>query len=86
MGNTRARVEMVERAGTMYLSRDRHAHFLHKLSQDFQSVGRIRNKLCHAQYEISDDELWATAIMATDFSGEILTEPTTARIGTLISV
>src|SRR6516164_5772134 len=65
--STRARVDLVTRCGIMVLKDARRANHLKNLARDFGAVSRLRNKLCHATYEIHPSKIFPTGILFTNF-------------------
>jgi hypothetical protein len=65
--STRARVDLVQRCGFMCLAEARLVRHLKKLASDFEAGSRIRNKLCHATYEIHPSREFPTAIIISNF-------------------
>ena len=65
--STRARTELIERAAVMCLPDARRVRHLKRLIADFRSVTKMRNDLCHSQYDLDPTETVLTGLFATNF-------------------
>ena len=65
--STRGRTELVERVGMMYLQNDRDIRHLQKLLRGFQSVTKMRNEVCHAEYGVRGGNV-LTHVITTKYS------------------
>lgn len=60
-------MQLVERAALMCLKQIRDIRHIHKLCREFTSVTKMRNYLCHSQYEIDSTKKAVIGILSTDY-------------------
>lgn len=65
--STRARIDLVRRAGIMCLPHNRDIRHLQKLCQEFDHVTKKRNLICHAEYGIGPRQESITDLMSTNY-------------------
>jgi hypothetical protein len=74
IGSNRGRADLIHRVALMYLKSNRDLRHLQKLLRSFRAVTKIRNNVCHAEYNPDGSQsavthLFSTTYARSDFDG-----------------
>jgi hypothetical protein len=65
--SSRARVELIQRLGMIYLRHARDIRHLNKLLKGFKAVTKTRNMVCHSEYALDSRGVVITGIIVTNY-------------------